>query len=138
MKLTMNDMLGIPKQLICLLSRDQDSGMWLGHSLDFDIITSAPSEEEAWSALKQVVVAHVDSCAHDNFLEGLSRKANSAAWSAFIDVALTTGFRTDMIEFKRRPNNQTVWMKVVEVESLPSSVSVIPRTPPTTRSASCQ
>lgn len=115
----------IPKTLKCLLSHDKSTNLWVGHCLDFDIVTSAPSEDKVWEALKQVVVVHIESCLADDFTEGLCRIAPPEAWVAFIDELLSSGTRNELIEFKLKRKNQTssVWLRgVVELESMPAGV----------------
>ena len=114
----------IPRMVKCLLSHDRSTGLWIGHCLDFDIITSAPTEEKVWEALKHVVVVHIESCLADDFPEGLAKIAPPEAWIAFIDEFMSSVTRNELIEFKLKRKNQTqsVWLRGVGIESLPAGV----------------
>lgn len=115
----------LPKSLSCLLSHDKQTGLWVNHCLDFDLVTSGTSEDEAWSSMKSVLRVHVESCFSDGFLPGLSKKADLDAWVAFAEQWMLGNYRSEKIKFDLKRNDHLVsglWMKGVEVESFPSRV----------------
>jgi hypothetical protein len=113
--------LRIPKTLLCLFSHDQQTNMWVGHCLDFDLVASAPTEDGAWEALKNVVKAQVETCFRDGFDQGLSRQAKPAELRAFIEQVFVGSTRSELIEFKLK-RNRSVWMKGVEVDTMSSPI----------------
>lgn len=114
----------LPNNLLCLMSHDPGTTLWINHCLNFDIVTSGTSEEDAWQGMKRVLKSHVESCVADNFVAGLSKKADADAWRAFIDQALVSVPRSEPIEFdfKEKDGLSGICLKGVEVESLPSPI----------------
>lgn len=110
------------KVLSCLLSKDGQTGRWLAHCLDFDLLTSAKTEEIAWENLRKVVRAHIEHCFAFH-REGLELQAESSEWSEFRRVEkrlMDDGLpiRTEKITLKlatpTKPWGDDLWIKGVE------------------------
>jgi len=108
----------IPEVLRCLLTRDVETGRWIGHCLDFDIVTSGRDPEIAWMNLKAVVRAHVESC-FTHWQKGLTFKASDEDIAIFEALKKHQRFRSDKIEFKLlAPKNaelHPLWMEGMEL-----------------------
>ena len=115
----------IPKLIKCLLSQDLKTGLWISHCLDFDLVTSAPTEAESWAAMKNVIRAHVESCVKDGFEAGLSKQASIEHWREFADLVFSRNVRSEPIDLhlKNRQASE-FWMKGVEVEPLSARIPV--------------
>ena len=74
-----------PYNLSCLLWRDQDTQMFVGHCLNFDVMESGPSVEVAWDRLKKVLKDHIEYCYTFN-REGLRRVAPQKDWDRFFKI----------------------------------------------------
>jgi hypothetical protein len=111
----------IPEVLRCLLTKDVQTGRWLGHCLDFDIVTSGKDEDSAWNNLKAVVRAHVESC-FTHWQDGLKFKASSQEIALFEALKEKQElFRSDKIEFRLTPLKRSelhplhpLWIQGVE------------------------
>jgi len=115
----------IPKLIMCLLSHDPQTGMWISHCLDFDIVTSAPTEGESWNAMKNVLRTHIESCVADNFEAGLSRRASVEHWREFANLVFSRNTRSEPIDLHLKNRRASdIWMKGVEVEPEPLSARV--------------
>src|SRR4029077_4276169 len=117
---TMTQDVKIPDVLSCLLTRDAETGRWLAHCLDLDLITSGKDEDAAWSNLKGVLRAHVESC-FTHWQEGLTFRASREEFDLFEKLKATQqNFRSDKIEFRLTPPKTEVtplhphWMQGVE------------------------
>ena len=75
--------------ICCLGERDQETGLFLYHCLNFDLIESGTSWEDAWRNLKLVVKAHVEHCYARN-PSGLLRAAARNEWEEFGEVLKRT------------------------------------------------
>jgi predicted RNase H-like HicB family nuclease len=107
------------KPIRCLLNFDPESGAWVAHCLDFDIVTSGRDDSEAWERIKSVVKLHIEHCfthdqgglrSHvapqeliDSFDEGLK---HWEVWSDKIKLNLIA---------PTKPEN-SFWIKGVELE----------------------
>jgi len=89
----------LPKVLSCLLTKDAETGRWIGHCLDFDIVTSGLNQDSAWSNMKEVVRLHVEQC-FTNWHPGLKIRAKQDRWDIFESLEKSEmPFRQDKIEF---------------------------------------
>jgi predicted RNase H-like HicB family nuclease len=108
----------IPEVLRCLLSKDMVTGRWLGHCLDFDIVTSGEDEEKAWKNLKAVVRAHVESC-FTQWQDGLKFRATRNEIDLFEKLKeRQQNFRSDKLELKLTPPPEVkplpLWIQGIE------------------------
>ena len=114
----------IPETISCLICRDQDSGLWNGHCLDFDIVTSAATPQRAWEHLKTVVKAHIEHCfSHSVPVDTFA--ATGEHWSTFQKLACSQPNRNDKIEVRlvarRVPDRNEFWIKGVELAAAEST-----------------
>jgi|SRR5580658_7682214 hypothetical protein len=72
----------IPDVLSCLLSQDGETKFWIGHCLNFDLVTSGKDPDSAWENLRAVIKTHVEHC-FTHHPEGLSFKAPEGDWTLF-------------------------------------------------------
>lgn len=114
----------LPHNFHCLTLYDQLTNLWISHCLDFNIVTSGMSEEDAWSGMKLALKAHVESCVADNSHSSVYRRADTDKWRIFIDQALASGVRSELIEFDLKSDiwAPDLWLKGVQVESLLADV----------------
>src|ERR1700721_2415759 len=70
------------KVLSCLLSKDEQTGRWLAHCLDFDLLTSAKTEDTAWENLRKVVRVLIEHC-FTFHKGGLKLEAEPHEWADF-------------------------------------------------------
>lgn len=114
----------LPKNLNCLLSHDKKANLWVAHCLDFDLVTSGATEDEAWFAMKLVAKSHIESCFSDGFEKGLSHRAPVAVWAEFLTQLYASGARSELLslDLKKAHGTSELWMKGVEVDSLSSRV----------------
>ena len=109
----------LPRRIQCLLSIDADTSLWIGHCLDFDIVTSGKTANLAWSNLKSVVKLHIEhSFTHDR--AGLNRRrAPEAAWMT-LDQLSSKSRRSDKIELDlvEKPPAEDIWISGVELGTI--------------------
>jgi predicted RNase H-like HicB family nuclease len=74
--------LKIPKVLSCLLSQDADTKFWLGQCLDFALVTSGKTPDNAWENLRAVITTHVEHC-FTHHPDGLKKRAVDEDWQLF-------------------------------------------------------
>lgn len=109
----------IPKILRCLLTVDQETGRWLGHCLDFDIVTSGKDEDRAWKNLVSVVRLHVEHC-FTHWQDGLKFHADENCVALFEALKQKQEmFRSEKVTFNLIPPTKTehlapLWMQGVE------------------------
>jgi hypothetical protein len=117
----------LPKNLNCLLSHDKQANLWVSHCLDFDLVTSGASEDEAWDAMKRVAKSHIESCFRDSFAKGLSRRAESSVWAEYVNQVHAGRLRSDLISLDLKHTHETfdLRMKGARIESLPSNVPAV-------------
>jgi len=72
----------IPDVLSCLLSQDSETKLWIGHCLDFHLITSGKDPDTAWTHLRSVITTHVEHC-FTHHRHGLSFRAPDSEWKLF-------------------------------------------------------
>jgi len=68
--------------LHCLMEQDQETGLFMWHCLDLDLIECGPTNQEAWANLKRIIKNHVEYC-YFNYPEGLAISAERHEWEAF-------------------------------------------------------
>lgn len=111
----------IPPVLSCLLTKDKETGRWIGHCLDFDIVTSGLDDDLAWKNLKEVVTLHVENC-FTHWQPGLRRSASQERWQVFNRLCdPAKPFRQEKIHFHlvAAPIPDEQWMKAF---SLPEGI----------------
>src|SRR5438309_9761770 len=110
----------IPDTLSCLLSVDPASGFWLGHSLDFGLITSGRTDEIAWKNLKEVIRVHVEHCSRNRPEVLKEHRASEGKWVLFQELKdRGLHFRSDKLRFHLVPKLEAespVWMQGIELE----------------------
>jgi len=107
--------------LSCLSSRDKETGMYLSHCLNFDIMECGKTEEEAWQNVKLAIKYYVEHC-YTNYQEGLIETAPHEKWNEFAEAVKCSGRapRMEQIEIELRPplpeHESPVWMQGVVVD----------------------
>lgn len=102
----------------CLLNSDRESGVWVAHCLDFDIVTSGRDDTEAWERIKAVVKLHIEHCfTHDQ--DGLnSHQAPQSLIDSFDNGLGSREVRSDKIKLNlvapAKPGDN-FWIKGVEI-----------------------
>lgn len=110
--------LQIPDLLSCVLSRDEETGRWLGHCLDFDLVTSGKTEDEAWKNLRGVVKMHIEHC-FTHHRAGLTLRADEEEWDLFRASSRTQPARRDKIVLNLIPppeHEHTFWIQAIELK----------------------
>src|ERR1700757_208471 len=54
----------------CLVSKDRNTGTYIAHNLDFNLMASAPDQETAWERLKMSLKVFYEHC-HEFVPKGL-------------------------------------------------------------------
>jgi hypothetical protein len=91
----------------CLIEQDSQTGVFIGHCLDFNLMECGPNPEDAWYNLKVVIKNHIEFC-YAKYREGLLDQADKAAWDKFY------------CSLKRNPQDSRVEQIEIEVaEPLP-------------------
>jgi hypothetical protein len=104
--------------LSCLSSVDKETGLYLYHCLNFDIMECGKTEEEAWKSVKLAVKYYVEHC-YQFYQEGFVQEAPREQWGQFAEAAkhATRPPRMEVIEFELKPplpeNEVPVWMQGV-------------------------
>jgi hypothetical protein len=115
----MSDIFELPEIIRCFLSRDKETGLWIGRSLDFGLVTSGKSDEIAWKNLKSVVRLHVEHCFSDDRDAVHKHRASEEEFRAFDESRDAAPFRSDKIELRmvapRAPDSLSFWMQGVEL-----------------------
>jgi predicted RNase H-like HicB family nuclease len=117
--ITMAQNVKIPEVLRCLLTPDAETGRWLGHCLELDVVTSGKDPDAAWKNLKAVVRLHVEHC-FTNWQEGLLNfRASDEEIAVFEALKGRQLFRSDKITFTLIPPQKNelhpLWMQGVEL-----------------------
>lgn len=119
----------IPNIFSCLLGPDDETGRWVAHCLDFDLVTSGKTEDDAWKHLLRIVKMHVEHC-FTHRPEGLTQKADPADWALFTDLKKRTEFiRSEKISLTLIPppdDDSLDFFWIQGVETKPTS-GVVPR-----------
>jgi predicted RNase H-like HicB family nuclease len=88
-----------PDVLRCLLKPDPESKKWVGHCLDFDLVTSGRTLDSAWDNLRAVVKLHVEHC-FTHHRDGLEFRASENDFAVFDALKRASTFvRTEKITF---------------------------------------
>jgi len=104
--------------LSCLSFVDEETGFYISHCLNFDIMESGKTEEEAWQNVKLAVKYYIEHC-YQNFQEGLVQEASREDWNHFAAATKQANKppRMEAIEIELRPplpeNEVPVWMQGV-------------------------
>ena len=72
----------IPDVLSCLLTQDGETKFWIGHCLNFDLVTSGKDPDSAWENLRAVIKTHIEHCFTHHW-DGLKSEAPRADWLLF-------------------------------------------------------
>jgi hypothetical protein len=68
--------------LSCLLWRDNDSNVFISHCLNFDLMDTGRTQNEALSNLKIVIKRHIEYCIA-RYPQGLKRSVSKKRWQKF-------------------------------------------------------
>lgn len=115
-----NEEVKIPDVLSCLITHDAATNRWLGHCLDFDLITSGKTPDAAWEHILGVVKVHVENC-FTHHRAGLRFRARQQHWDLFEALNKKTDlFRQEKITLRlvqpEEEQQPPVWMKGIETE----------------------
>jgi hypothetical protein len=111
----------IPRIFSCLLGPDNETGRWIAHCLDFDLVTSGKTEDDAWKHLLRIVKMHVEHC-FTHRPEGLQHEADPTEWTLFKALKQQTEFiRSEKISLTLVPPPEDeslnfFWIKGVETK----------------------
>jgi hypothetical protein len=105
--------------LSCLSCFDDETGMFVSHCLNFDLVEFGKTADEAWENLKDSVKQFVQYC-YTNSQESLTISADRNEWAEFAELLRQkkTPNRVDIIEFELVPplpeNTTGIWMQGVD------------------------
>lgn len=83
--------------LSCLKGRDDETGLYVAHCLDFDLVESGPTPERAWENLKLVIKHHIEYC-YTSDPKGLTISAEAHYWKQFASLMGTSAASDRVIE----------------------------------------
>lgn len=66
----------------CLTWQDDDTGVFISHCLNYDLMQCGDTEEEAWNNLKTAMKHHIEHC-WSRYPAGLRRRAGKEDWQRF-------------------------------------------------------
>lgn len=90
--------------LSCLIEKDKETGVFIGHCLNYNIMECGGSVDEAYENLKLVLKHHIEFC-HSRYPAGLTRQAPKEDWDKFY-IAL-------------QENRESLVVDRIEIEPLP-------------------
>lgn len=105
--------------LSCLVSRDEETNLFLSHCLNFDIIECGHTADEAWENMKMAVKFFIEHC-YTNYQQGFSYSADNDEWDEYACAlkSSTKPPRVETIEIEMRPpllqEGKPIWMQGVE------------------------
>lgn len=115
----------IPLPIKCILSEDRETGLWIGRCLDFGLVTSGKTVEDAWTNLKSVVKVHLEHCLTQDESGLIQHRASDEEFTKFDDSSQTEQFRSENIKLNliapKVPTARSFWIRGVECET-PSHV----------------
>lgn len=68
--------------IACLTWRDKDTGVFISHCLNYDLMQCGDTMDEAWLNLKAAMKHHIEYC-WSRYPNGLRRQANKDSWQRF-------------------------------------------------------
>jgi hypothetical protein len=71
--------------LSCVVKKDEDTGMFVGHCLNYDLMDSGKTPQKAWENLRFVVKSHIEFC-YTHHQSGLKRTATQRDWDRFFEA----------------------------------------------------
>lgn len=74
---------GLPRIDVNVICKKED-GVWVGHCLEMDIVTTGDSPEEVQSNIRDLVFAQVESAFENDNLENLFFPAPKEVWAEFM------------------------------------------------------
>ena len=101
----------------CLIEQDPQTGVFIGHCLDFNLMEFGPSPENAWYNLKVVIKNHIEFC-YAKYRDGLLDQADKESWDKFYSCLKKDpeNYRVEQIEIEVAeplPEQEVpVWMQV--------------------------
>src|ERR1051325_7732009 len=90
--------MNIPDPIKCILSIDQETGLWVGRCLDFGLVTSGKTAESAWTNLKSVVKLHIEHCFTNDEFRLSKHRAPDEDFTDFDHQTQHDHVRSDKIE----------------------------------------
>lgn len=94
--------------LSCLTWRDPASNAYVSHCLNYDLMETGSSFDEAWQNLKTVMKHHIEHC-YSRYPQGLGRSASKERWQEFY---LT-------LQKQLQENPQGVVVEKLDIDPLP-------------------
>ena len=109
----------LPSSISCLLSLDQETGSWIGKCLDFGLVTSGATEEQAWSNMKSVVKMHVEHCCRNSQEAVCSIPAAPAEMRRFEELwknheGWSDRIVLNLVAAKARESDVKFWIRAIE------------------------
>jgi hypothetical protein len=109
----------IPEVISCLISQDGSSKRWIGHCLDFNLVTSGKDPDKAWAHLCGVIKVHVEHC-FTHHHDGLKFRAADEHWQLFENLKKkqkmmrTEKITLRLVERKDGSGEPPFWVQGVE------------------------
>lgn len=107
--------------LNCLIERDEETKLYISHCLNYDLMESGVTADQAWRNLKMAVKQYIEYC-HFYNSEGFLKSASAEEWARFAEVLRTCGTvsRVEEIEIDLHTPSLgqefPVWMQGVDTD----------------------
>lgn len=90
--------------LQCSTCRDQETGLYISHCLNFDLMESGNTPDEAWGNLKAALKQYIEYC-YTNYQEGMQVSADLGEWKNYAESLMraTQPPRIEVIHIELRP-----------------------------------
>jgi predicted RNase H-like HicB family nuclease len=75
----------VPQYLPCTIEHDEDTGLYVGHCLTYDLVSTAKAPREAIDNLKSLIKLHVEYC-YTHYKQGFTVTADNADWQRWRDM----------------------------------------------------
>jgi hypothetical protein len=106
--------------IACLIEQDAETGSYIGHCLNYDLMDSGKTADRAWENLKFVVKNYIEYC-YTHFQSGLKKGAKQQDWDRFFQAIQNDprSLRVEKLELDLKPptlpeHEMGIWMQKVQ------------------------
>ena len=122
--------------IFCIVEKDADTGVFVSHCLNYDLMECGPTSDRAWENLKIVVKNHIEYC-YTSYQPGLNRRAKEEDVDRFFRLLQENpgALVVDKIELHLKPPSlpeQEMPLRILKVQS---GGEILPHVQATERSA---
>ena len=109
-----------PRMLPCLIGKDEETGLFVGHCLTFDLVATGKTSQEADKNLASLIKYHIEYC-YAHYQAGFEVTADKEDWDSFQKIVNTKKLpsRIEKIEVslvKPGTNQNLTWLASVNID----------------------